>query len=162
MPYKNPEDGKANKKEYYVMHHERELAKRREYCAKNRDKERARAAEYRNNNRDKVRASDKRFREKHLDKVKVRDTFLKRKYGISLDEWNLLYEKQRGLCANSGCGKALETVGRWTAATDHDHISGIVRGLLCHGCNTALGLLHDDYVRINGLAEYVKQDARVL
>ncbi len=38
---------------------------------------------------------------------------------------------------------------------DHDHVTGKVRALLCGNCNTALGLLADDVVRIQRAAEYV-------
>lgn len=39
---------------------------------------------------------------------------------------------------------------------DHDHATGKVRGLLCHNCNRALGLLHDNPVTINNALEYLK------
>jgi hypothetical protein len=40
---------------------------------------------------------------------------------------------------------------------DHDHVSGVVRGLLCHSCNTALGLLNDDPARFHGLLTYLER-----
>ena len=40
---------------------------------------------------------------------------------------------------------------------DHDHVTGAVRGLLCHGCNTTLGLLNEDVERIRALVAYVER-----
>lgn len=39
---------------------------------------------------------------------------------------------------------------------DHDHVTGKVRSLLCGNCNTAIGLLGDDVVRMERAKEYVK------
>ena len=39
---------------------------------------------------------------------------------------------------------------------DHDHITGRVRGVLCHSCNTALGLLQENADRLIALAAYIK------
>jgi hypothetical protein len=49
---------------------------------------------------------------------------------------------------------------------DHDHsccptnssCENCVRGILCHNCNTAAGLLADDIVRIFSLADYLAKD----
>lgn len=62
-------------------------------------------------------------------------------YGISEQEFNELAEKQQYKCAicttNAPGGK-----GNWHV--DHDHSNGKIRGLLCHKCNTGIGLLNDD------------------
>lgn len=60
---------------------------------------------------------------------------LKKKYGISLEEYKKLYESQNGVCAI--CGKE-EKRGRMLSV-DHDHKSKKVRGLLCDNCNLFLG-----------------------
>jgi len=41
---------------------------------------------------------------------------------------------------------------------DHDHDTGLVRGILCHSCNVALGLLDHDYILCEKLAEYLKRE----
>ena len=40
-------------------------------------------------------------------------------------------------------------------SVDHDHDTGEVRGLLCHACNHALGLLKDDRRLVAKLLAYI-------
>lgn len=69
-----------------------------------------------------------------------RRSTLKNKYGLSLEGYEQLFEKQNGLCAI--CGKREEQ--NKLLAVDHCHETGKVRGLLCSMCNTAIGKLNDD------------------
>jgi len=39
---------------------------------------------------------------------------------------------------------------------DHDHLSGAIRGLLCHKCNAALGMVGDSIDHLLGLIQYLK------
>ena len=64
----------------------------------------------------------------------------KRNYGISIDEYDKLFESQNGVCKI--CNKSCATGRR--LSVDHDHTTGKVRGLLCRNCNVALGYLQDD------------------
>lgn len=71
---------------------------------------------------------------------------LKKRFGISLEEYQLMLENQNNLCAI--CGRPERTVDHRTKkvrslAVDHNHNTGKVRGLLCTDCNRALGLLQD-------------------
>ena len=45
------------------------------------------------------------------------------------------------------------------AAVDHDHDTGIVRGLLCRACNTSMGLVSDSPERLRQLADYLDSHA---
>lgn len=61
-----------------------------------------------------------------------------RLYGITHDQWLALYDAQDGKCAI--CGKNPKRI----LDTDHDHSSGVVRGLLCGHCNKGISMFHDD------------------
>lgn len=67
------------------------------------------------------------------------DTFRRYRslYGIGMAEYGLLYEAQGGLCL------ICRAIDR-PLVVDHDHGTGLVRGLLCGQCNSAIGLLQDD------------------
>lgn len=73
---------------------------------------------------------------------------LRKRYGITLAERNLILESQGGVCA-----LCFRVAKRWH--TDHDHKTGRVRGILCSGCNTALGAFRDDPERLLRAARYV-------
>lgn len=70
-------------------------------------------------------------------------------YGLSTDQAVELFRTAK--CSNPGCDNSEGLV------IDHNHTTGLVRDLLCSGCNSALGFLKDDVVRILGLAEYAKK-----
>ena len=67
------------------------------------------------------------------------------RYGASASQYQTFLEQQNGRCAICKEKKKLEV--------DHDHATGNVRGLLCHGCNAGIGRLRDSPVLlINALA----------
>jgi len=71
--------------------------------------------------------------------LRDRNTFLKRRYGITLEKYNELLKKQNGGCAICGAKPKTRSLN-----VDHNHITKQVRGLLCHLCNRALGQLKAD------------------
>lgn len=79
---------------------------------------------------------------------------LKKLYGLSSDEYEQLYLEAEGKCQSCGV-KEVELSRR--LAVDHCHNSGIVRGLLCGKCNTALGQLDDNLEKIASLYSYLKE-----
>lgn len=64
-----------------------------------------------------------------------------KRYGLTIAEWDMLFEAQGSVC--KCCGTA-DPGSRKRWATDHDHKTGLVRGILCNRCNITLGLLGDD------------------
>ena len=72
----------------------------------------------------------------------TRDLQLKRDFGISLDEYKQILEKQKGVCAICrGRNKCNENI---SLAVDHNHITGKIRGLLCLKCNLGIGAFKDN------------------
>lgn len=79
--------------------------------------------------------------------------WLLNKYNLTVEDYNLLLEKQNNLCAI--CGGISN--GRWNCLfVDHCHKTGRVRGLLCFKCNTAIGMLDDNTDSLNRAIEYLK------
>lgn len=73
-------------------------------------------------------------------------------YGLTVDEFLELHEKQDGKCAI--CGNAPST--QRGLHVDHCHTTGVVRGLLCHGCNVGIGALKDDVGLLRAAIDYLK------
>jgi hypothetical protein len=101
---------------------------------------------WQSNNRDKHRAWGRN------NPLRIRDLFLQKNYGISLEEYRTLVEKQKGLCLI--CQKAPEDKA---LAVDHCHATGRVRGLLCIPCNVGLGNFKDDPKLLQKAAEYLEK-----
>lgn len=76
---------------------------------------------------------------------------IKKKYGITWDQYQSLLTSQNGLCAI--CNKGESPKRR--LAIDHCHKTNRVRGLLCIKCNRALGYLCDDPAIVRSALEYL-------
>lgn len=74
-------------------------------------------------------------------------------YGISLEKYEVMLESQSGRC--SICRQSMEQFKK-RFAVDHCHTTGKIRGLLCHSCNTALGLLKENTNTMNSMIKYVE------
>ena len=68
------------------------------------------------------------------------DLNLKRNYGISLADYDKMYEEQEGKCKICG---TVYSGGKGRFHVDHCHTTKKVRGLLCHNCNRGLGYFKD-------------------
>jgi hypothetical protein len=79
---------------------------------------------------------------------------LRRKYNISLEEYDAKLEKQHYCCAL--CGKTQEEE-KSALCVDHNHETGQIRDLLCRVCNRALGLFKDDPELLRKAAEYLER-----
>lgn len=125
----------------------------KQYAAKNRERIRKNIREW----------SRKRFGYKprsrmtpEQESLSRRNSTLKRKYKITVDDYEQLLTKQRGLCAICGHPPPQDKGENCKIlAVDHDHASGSIRGLLCHKCNVGMGMLNDDVVLLARAREYL-------
>lgn len=86
-----------------------------------------------------------------------RDRQLKRRYGISLDQYKDILKQQGGVCAI--CGRP-ETSKRKILSVDHDHDTGEIRELLCHSCNRSLGDLEENIETLQNMIEYLTKHSK--
>lgn len=64
-----------------------------------------------------------------------RKAYMKAQHNLTLAQWDMMFKKQGGKCAI--CGKLWESHQR-KYHVDHDHKTGLIRGLLCWSCNLKL------------------------
>jgi hypothetical protein len=70
--------------------------------------------------------------------VSPRESHLKL-YNLTITEWDIIDAFQNHVCAV--CKRPNKSGNR--LSTDHSHITGIIRGLLCQRCNRVLGKIED-------------------
>lgn len=103
----------------------------------------------------------KKYRQSARGKEVNQAACLRYKYGITLDEYDAMFETQGGVCAI--CGKPEIAVDKSgivkRLAVDHDHDSGKVRGLLCFKCNSMVGFVRDDSDIFLKASEYLRRHA---
>jgi hypothetical protein len=87
----------------------------------------------------------------------IRDSVYRRKFGIGIEDYDAMFSAQGGRCAicntDQPTGHGAKN-GRFSV--DHDHATGEVRGLLCAGCNTALGGFKDDVEIMKSAIHYIQ------
>jgi hypothetical protein len=106
--------------------------------------------EWREKNRERIRESNRIYTRDNPDIWRKRD--LRRAYGISLEQYQEMVERQGGLCAICG-----GLPGKLALAVDHNHETGQVRDLLCPRCNVGMGMLLDDPDLLRAAAAYLER-----
>lgn len=85
----------------------------------------------------------------------VKKYVLNKKYGLSLEDWDRMFDEQDGCCAI--CKKKTAKYGKDGLYVDHDHTTGKVRALLCPMCNKGIGFLKDSELIIRAASEYISK-----
>jgi nitrate/TMAO reductase-like tetraheme cytochrome c subunit len=82
---------------------------------------------------------------------------LKRKYGISLEEFDKMKNDQNNKCAICNVDFNDAEFNKSFPNVDHNHITGKTRGILCTSCNSGIGFFNDSIELIIKAKEYLEK-----
>lgn len=153
---------------YYQRHREGILAKKRALYHARREVWLSRSRAY--NEKNRVKLNDKARQYRVNNAGRVRDSNLRAKFGVTLQQYEDMYEAQQGTCAI--CSKeetSSNQYGVQRLSVDHDRsccageksCGGCVRALLCNSCNNGLGRFADNPKLLRNAALYVESFSKV-
>jgi len=95
------------------------------------------AKRYREKNKEKLKERFKLYKLNNPEKIKLayRKNALKKRYKLTIEEYNEMYRKQESKCGICGIHESKITK---KLNIDHNHKTGKARELLCQKCNVAL------------------------
>ena len=153
-------------KAYRESNRDRESARVRAYYAANRDARRRVQKAYADSHKEEAALRQKAWveanREHHIAYHKAyhagksprRHNYLKKRYGITQEDYDLMLENQSHGCKICGAPR-----GRSRLSVDHCHTTGKVRGLLCSPCNSGLGYFKDNPAVLASAIKYLNDSA---
>ncbi|MGE3341514.1 MAG: endonuclease domain-containing protein [Candidatus Altimarinota bacterium] len=104
--------------------------------------------EYYQRTKEQKRLSGKAYRLRHPERG--RNNQLKRLYGITLDDYKTMLEKQDYNC--KFCNEPLDN----RPVVDHNHTTGLVRGVIHQKCNILIGFFETNGHLFSNLESYLK------
>lgn len=94
-----------------------------------------------------TREQEHSYRNRYPEKERLRRMW--QKYGLTEQEYHAMIDRQDAKCA-------VCHVDDERLVVDHCHATGLIRGLLCHGCNVAIGMFCDNPEAMQRAKEYVE------
>lgn len=101
---------------------------------------------------------NKKMRDNYSSDV-MKDYDLKRAYGITLEDYENMFTKQKGCCKI--CNTHISKINKGkkkNLCVDHCHDTKRIRGLLCDSCNRGIGLLKDDVNVVKSALQYLENN----
>ncbi len=98
----------------------------------------------------------KEWREKNPkgSKLNIRKAHLQTTYGLTLEDYDCMLEKQNGGCAICG---TTNTGKHKNFSIDHNHTTGKIRQLLCNRCNWLVGVAEGKKELLNSAGHYIER-----
>lgn len=166
------EERKAYQRTYYENNRERLLAAQRERGRRNYQENpayyRAKSKKWAAEHPERMRELRRRYSETNAEAMRVKSRAWYaantqrasvanrksklRRYGMTLEEFQAMLMRQGGCCLI--CQEEMDP-----PVVDHDHTTGVVRGLLCRPCNAGLGIFRDDYRLLTRATEYLNSSS---
>lgn len=154
---------------YYEANKEKILKQNAERRVANREKIRAESKAYYAANKAKIQAKRKTEEAKKIRSLQTkkrraeaphvfRASWLRNKYGLTQEAWDILFTSQGNRCAICKSDKPGSARG-WH--TDHCHETNNVRGILCRSCNTGLGKFKDDHKLLEYAIDYLRKCSKL-
>lgn len=104
-------------------------------------------------NLQKSREMVKKWRERNPDNHRIR--FLRKAYGMNKEDYDRLLKGQNGVCAI--CGAKESHNHHKVLCVDHIKGTFKIRGILCDRCNSAIGLLDHDPIKLKNAISYLSK-----
>lgn len=76
----------------------------------------------------------------------------KSRYGMRVGAFASMVQKQMGKCA-----ACLRPFGKQVKAVDHDHKTGVIRGIIHRQCNSMIGLAKESASILENAAKYLRK-----
>lgn len=133
---------------WYLKNQERQKARSRKRHAANKKEANERSREWRKANPERSKFILNRWYRKNMKKATSYG--LVRRYGLTLKRFADLRKLQKDCCAI--CKREFKK----TPHVDHDHKTGVVRGLLCRTCNSGIGMLQGSSAILQSAIDYLR------
>jgi endogenous inhibitor of DNA gyrase (YacG/DUF329 family) len=113
---------------------------------------------FKNHDENKAKMRERAKQARKLNPSLYKKHRLKSNYGLSAEHYSRMLESQKSKCAI--CFKEISgevNTKDLKAVVDHNHKSGIVRGILCLSCNSIVGYSREDRKVLLAAIDYLKK-----
>lgn len=146
----NPEKARKIRKKHYDANRKKCIALMVSWQKRNPEKTAINRIVINKNRREKRKAN--------IAEVRAADR--KWKYGITPECFQQMLQEQRNLCAVCFLPETIvdhRTKNLCALAVDHNHETGVIRGLLCRRCNMSIGMVKEDLHLLRSIIQYLEK-----
>ncbi len=158
--YQDHKKEESERKGKYYRDNKEKVTKRiKRYQEEHKEEMKKYQKEWQQENKERVNAKSKRWRQKMdpklyyvKNKEKFKETARKCRYGLSPENFKILWEKQDGFCPIC----QLPLLDKFSI--DHNHENSKIRGIIHQGCNLFIGLLEKRISNLGNILKYLEED----